>query len=186
MSDIWFTSDNHWGHVNVIRYCKRPFTNVEEMNEAMIEKWNARVKPGDSVYHLGDFALVRTPQQVLGIVRRLNGQIHLIHGNHDRFIKQKREDNYGFAQIVPYKELKVGGQLIVMCHYAFMTWRSSHRGSWDLHGHSHGSLKRDPTARRLDVGVDCWNYAPISLDEVRVEMEKVKFSPVDHHEERDM
>jgi len=183
MSDIYFTSDDHLGHANIIKYCQRPFKTVEEMDDALIENWNRKVKPGDTVYHIGDFALVRSPQEVMNYVRRLNGQIHLIHGNHDRFVKQKRPDNYGFAEIVTYKEIKVGEQKIVLCHYAFKTWNGSHRGSWNLHGHSHGSLPRDFTLKQLDVGVDCWNYHPISLEEVAKEMEKHKFVPVDHHGE---
>jgi len=181
VTNIWFVSDTHFGHANIIRYCERPFKDVHEMDEVLIKNWNERVKPGDLVYHLGDFAL-SAPAEVPNYVRRLNGTIQLIHGNHDRFLKQKRNDNYGFNWIGPYKEIKIDGQLIVLCHYPFLTWRSSHRGSWALHGHCHGNLKRDMAARRLDIGVDCWNYKPISLEEVAEEMKKVEFKAVDHHD----
>jgi calcineurin-like phosphoesterase family protein len=186
MSDIYFSSDHHLGHANIIGYTGRPFKTIKEMDDALIENWNQKVKLGDTVYHIGDFALVRTPQEVMNYVRRLNGQIHLIYGNHDRFVKQKRPDNYGFAEITPYKEIRVGEQKIVLCHYAFKTWRGSHRGTWNLHGHSHGSLPRDFTQKQFDVGVDCWNYFPISYEEVAKEMEKHKFVPVDHHGEGDV
>lgn len=185
MSDIHFSSDHHLGHTNIIRYCNRPFKTVKEMDDTLIENWNRKVKPGDTVYHIGDFALVRNPQEVCNYVRRLNGQVHLIHGNHDRFVKQKRPDNYGFAEITTYKEIKVGEQRIILCHYAFKTWRGSHRGTWNLHGHSHGSLPRDFKMKQLDVGVDCWNYHPISYEEVAKEMEKHQFVPVDHHGARE-
>lgn len=185
-TDIWFISDTHWNHANIIKYCKRPFASIGEMNEKLIENWNARVKPGDSVYHLGDFALKVSQQEVENLVRRLNGQIHLIWGNHDQKNKSVLKAT-NFAEKVPYKELKIGDLKIVMCHYPFLTWNRAHHGSWDLHGHSHGNLPRDPNARRVDVGVDCWNYSPVSFDEIRVEMEKVQFKPVDHHrEERDL
>lgn len=195
MGDLFFTSDTHYGHANIIRYCNRPFGSPEEMHETMIERWNSKVKPGDVVYHIGDFAMRMGVPEVETIVRRLQGEVHLVLGNHD--LKNKSVLRAcGFAEKVPYKELKVGEQKIVMCHYPFLTWNKSHHGSWDLHGHCHGTLKprscpfcqktEESTARRMDVGVDCWNFYPISFEEVRQQMEKVKFSPVDHHEEKDL
>ena len=181
MSQTWFTSDLHLGHANIIKYCNRPFANVQEMDEALIENWNARIKPADLVYVLGDFALVPPQEVAPRYVSRLHGTKQLIYGNHDRFLKDKRRE-FGFAWVGPYKEIKVSNQLIVMCHYPFMTWRSSHRGSWSLHGHSHGSLARDMTCRRLDVGVDPNGYKPLSYEEVAQEMAKVVFKPVDHHD----
>jgi len=176
----FFTSDTHFGHARIIEYCKRPFASVEEMNEKMIASWNERVKPGDTVYHTGDFSL-GPPDYVLGIKRRLRGNVHLIQGNHDRFLKKALD--YKFAWTGHYKEIKVDDQKIVMMHYALLTWNKMHRGSWMLHGHSHGSLPRDPHMRRIDVGVDCWGYKPVAYEELVMEMNKVDFKPVDHHEE---
>ncbi len=180
--DIWFTSDTHFGHARILEYCKRPFKDVEEMDAELIRRWNARVQRGDTVYHLGDFSLAKDATKITATLERLNGQIHLITGNHDaKRIKQLQ----GFADVKAYKEIKVGEQTIVLCHYAFRVWNKSHYGSWNLHGHSHGSLKRDFTMKQLDVGVDCWNYAPISFDEVAKEMEKSTSAPVDHHQDRE-
>jgi calcineurin-like phosphoesterase family protein len=170
---IWFTSDTHFGHANIIKYCNRPFSNVQEMDEEMIKRWNDRVQHGDTVYHLGDFAFAKETSQLLQYVRRLNGQKFLVHGNHDRFTKQKRPDNYGFVQIEKYKEIKWGDLKINLLHYPMLTWNGSHRGSWHLHGHCHGKLKHDLSLYRFDVGVDVWNYAPISIDDVAAEMRKV-------------
>ncbi len=181
MSDIWFTSDTHFGHANIIEYCNRPFENVEAMDEGLIQNWNARVKPGHTVYHIGDFALRSREVDVENYIRRLNGQIHLILGNHDRKSVLKAR---GFADRTHYKEIRVGDQKIVLLHYAMKTWNKSHHGSWQLHGHSHGSLGRDFKMKQLDVGVDCWNYTPLSYDEVAQELEKHTFVPVDHHRER--
>lgn len=178
---IWFTSDTHFGHTNIIKYCNRPFQSAQEMDEKMIAKWNARVKPDDLVYHIGDFSLVRDRDQVENYIRRLTGHIHLVHGNHDR---QQVLDARGFAsRPTPYKEIKVGEQKIILCHYAFKVWNGSHRGSWNLHGHSHGNLDRDFKRKQLDVGVDCWNYQPISFEEIQQEMAKHKSESVDHHED---
>ena len=182
MPDIFFTGDTHFGHAKVIEYCKRPFQDVHEMDAELIERWNKRVKPGDLVYHLGDFALVRNPAEIKTYVRQLRGQIHLILGNHD----QKRlKGLVGFADVTPYKEITVGEQKIILLHYAMKVWNKSHFGSWQLHGHSHGSLPRDFERKQLDVGVDVWNYAPISFEEVAKEMEAHTFVPVDHHKGRD-
>jgi calcineurin-like phosphoesterase family protein len=184
---VWFTSDNHFGHANIVHHCDRPFKSHEEMDETMIKNWNERVKPGEHVYHVGDLALYRVPggearrKAVDTLVGRLNGQIHLIYGNHDH---QETKHCKRLAEVTPYKDIVVAEQKIILCHYAFKTWHGSHRGSWNLHGHSHGSLPRDYNAKQLDVGVDCWNFRPISFEEIREEMKKHVFKPVDHHQER--
>lgn len=180
MSQILFTSDSHFGHANIIKYCSRPFAHLTEMHEALIERWNKKVQPGDVVYHIGDFALRIDVPEVEGILRRLNGEKHLILGNHDLKNKGVLRAR-GFVEQVSYKEIKIGDQKIVMCHYPFLTWNKSHHGSFSLHGHCHGTLPRDMSARRLDVGVDCWNYEPLSYDEIVAEMAKVTWKPIDHH-----
>lgn len=176
---IWFTSDTHWHHANIIKYTKRPFANVDEMNEAMINNWNARVGRNDNVYHLGDFAFATEPQ-IRELNRRLNGHVHLIEGNHD---SKRIKGNLGFASYQPYKELKLASNKIILFHYAMRVWNGSHHGSWHLYGHSHGTLPEDPYSRSTDIGVDSHNYAPVSLDEVAIIMGKKKFRPVDHHRE---
>lgn len=192
---VWFTSDHHFGHERIIGYSGRPFKNVEEMNEAFVYNWNAIVQPGNIVYYLGDLAFLR-PDTVPALVKRLRGQIHLIRGNHDRFLKDKKRE-FGFAWVGDYKEVKVGEQKIVLCHYPFLTWNGRNRGSWSLHGHCHASLAVDLGTKRLDVGVDAVAallagdgprsaavYRPISYEEVAVEMGKHGIAVVDHHEAR--
>jgi calcineurin-like phosphoesterase family protein len=170
-----FTSDTHFGHAMIIEYAKRPFKDVNEMNEALIANWNARVKPGDTVYHLGDFGFGPT---VRLIRPRLNGNIRLILGNHDKI---KLEDACLFTSIDRLSLISVEKQRIVLCHYAMRTWQFSGRGGWMLYGHSHGNLEDDPNALSLDVGVDCWDYAPVSFQQIARRMEKKIFIPVDHH-----
>jgi calcineurin-like phosphoesterase family protein len=176
MPDIFFTADTHFNHGNIIELSNRPFTSVKEMDEAMIKNWNDRVKPGDIVYHLGDFAFIHSLEGVDEYRRRLNGQIQLILGNHDyRYIKNYRK----WAWVGHYKEIKVGDQMIVLFHYAQRTWNGSHKGSWMLHGHSHGTLKRDWRVKSFDVGVDVWNFAPLSFDEVSDQVSKIPTKPTD-------
>lgn len=182
---LFFTSDLHFGHKNVIKYCNRPFASVEEMDESIIENWNKTVSKKDIVYVIGDFSFHR-PEKTLEIFHRLNGhEIHLIAGNHDKRIKQAKA---AFTSCENLKEIKLMDrdaygekQHIVLCHYPMITWNKSHYGSWMLHGHCHGSLKDDRTSLRLDVGVDVWNFTPISFDFIKSAMKLKKFEPVDHH-----
>jgi len=165
---IFFTSDTHWGHYNIIEYCSRPWTTVEEMNEGLIYRWNSVVGPRDTVYHLGDFCMGGKSKPNIWL-SRLNGHIHLIRGNHDRYVKDQ-----GFASVQYYRELKVNKQKIVLLHYPMRTWNGSHKNkpSWHLFGHVHGSMtvkhgrKTLDDCLAMDVGVDCCDYYPISIDQV--------------------
>jgi calcineurin-like phosphoesterase family protein len=182
---IWFTSDTHFNHENIVKYSNRPFTDLGEMTEVLVKNWNEVVEKGDTVYHLGDFALSYGKQSVDVIdklLSRLNGQKHLIKGNHDR---KQVLDNSRWASVRDYHEIKVdlGGihkQRIVMSHYAFRVWNQMHRGAWMLHGHSHGNLHH-AEGKIMDVGVDCHFYRPISLDTVIKRMELCPISCYDHH-----
>lgn len=185
--NIWFTSDTHFSHNNIIKYCQRPMTNSVSMDEKIIANWNRVVARGDIVYHLGDFAFHRRKEDVEKILIRLNGQIHLVLGNHDHDPIRKAK---GFASVSPLKDIKVrytdkngqeAFQEITLCHYAMKVWKHSGRGSWQLYGHSHGTLLDDPNAFQMDVGVDANNFTPISFHQVKEVMEKKYFLPKDYH-----
>ena len=179
MSQVFFTADTHFNHPMVIPLSKRPFASVEEMNEAIVDRWNSRVKRGDRVYHLGDVALGKV-QDAAEILHRLNGQIFLLRGNHDK-VAEHKSCRDRFVWIKDYFGLKVGDQKIVLCHYAFRTWNNIHYGSWNLHGHSHGGLTEQENLPQCDVGVDCWDFYPVSFEEIQTKMATKKFVPVDHH-----
>ncbi|GAN46951.1 MULTISPECIES: metallophosphoesterase family protein [Methylobacterium] len=158
---LWFTADHHFGHANIIRFCHRPFADVAEMDEAMIERWNAVVEDRDEVWHLGDFAYRCGPNRQAEIFGRLHGRaIHLVRGNHDR----GRTLALPWASVQHYAEIDANGRLLVLFHYALRGWRGSRRGSLALHGHSHGALPNLPAT--CDVGVDVWNFRPVSLPEI--------------------
>lgn len=179
-NDIFFTSDTHFNHAKCCELF-RPgrFGSLNEMNETLIERWNSRVKKGDRVYHLGDVALGR-PEAAAEILGRLNGQIFLIRGNHEKVAEHKLCASR-FVWIKDYFGLKVGEQKIYLCHYAFRTWNCMHHGSWHLYGHSHGTLPEIETSRSFDVGVDCWDFFPVSYDEVAAKMATKRFEPIDGH-----
>lgn len=184
---IWFTSDTHWGHENVIKYCNRPFKSADKMDEALITRWNTKVKPEDTVYHTGDFAFLDA-ERIGKIIDRLNGNIYLIFGNHDKTIRNSFELRSKFVKCCDYLEIYVpdptherGKQFIVMCHYAMLVWNKAHHGAWMIHGHSHGTLKYPIDGQILDAGTDVHNYEPISYQEVKAIMATKTIQKVDHH-----
>jgi calcineurin-like phosphoesterase family protein len=158
---IYFTSDTHFGDPRVLRIDKRPFGSVPEHDAGLIERWNAVVSPKDEVWHLGDFALHVRPERIAELLGVLHGRKHLVTGNNDG---EATLGAVGWASVQTYAELKVGGTWLVLCHYAFRTWKNMGKGWLDLHGHSHGALKRQ--TRQYDVGVDVWDYRPVDLDSI--------------------
>lgn len=178
---IYFTGDLHFGHANVIEYSKRPFSSVEEMDEALVKGWNDTVRPGDLVYVLGDIALCR-PEKAIRLVQRLQGQKYLIFGNHDKVLRKNKEFLAEWIWARDQHQIQVGDQKIMLNHYAMRTWASSHYGAWQLYGHSHGSLPDLPTMKSTDVGVDRWDYKPVSFETLKVLLDARTFVPVDHHE----
>lgn len=148
----FFTSDTHFNHTNIIRYCSRPFSSVEEMNRAMIERWNAVVGPGDTVYHLGDFAMGKASEWP-SILPQLNGARKiLIIGSHDRKARQMLE--VGFTEA--YDTLEWNGWLLR--HKPFKTDKKL------LCGHVHQKWLR--LGWIINVGVDVWDFTPRTLSEL--------------------
>ncbi|MEM9025145.1 MAG: phosphoesterase [Bacteroidota bacterium] len=153
------------------------------MNEAMIERWNSKVKKRDEVYHLGDVGITYK-ENLEAILKRLNGKIYLIQGNHEGAAVQNRKY---FEWIKDYHELKVkdpdcsnGVQRIILFHYAMRVWRGDSRGNWHLYGHSHGNLPDLEDRLSFDVGVDCHDFYPLSYDEVKAIMQKKTWTPPGH------
>lgn len=202
---IWFTSDTHYGHSNIIKYSERPFSSVEEMDQAMIDNWNMFVDHDDEVYHLGDFAYADVGR-MKEIIYQLKGKKYFLPGNHDREFFSHELRTLGGCAIQNLHELRIKDkdaydkkmQMIVLCHYSLRVWNKSHFGSWNAYGHSHGSLFDDPTLLSMDVGVDSvahwlarsndpkdWNprdYRPISYHEMKSHMKTKTWKPVDHHD----
>jgi calcineurin-like phosphoesterase family protein len=182
---IWFTSDTHFNHANIIEHSARPFADLDDMTETLIARWNERVNYSDTVYHLGDFALSwgkKHKSLVDGLLERLHGNKTLIVGNHDRDEVTK---NPRWSAVKHYHELKIdlGGvhkQRIVLSHYAFRTWNQIHRGSWMLYGHSHSNLT-DIGGKTMDVGVDCHDYYPIRVEQIAAFMAGRDIVSCDHH-----
>ncbi len=171
---IYYTSDTHYGHANIIKYSNRPFKDVAEMNYQMIQRWNERVTPDDIVYHLGDFGFM-TGDKIDNIASQLTGGLkYIILGNHD-----KRPPK-GFVRKEQLTEIYDGDQKIILSHYGMRVWNKSHHGTLCFYGHSHGSLPGN--SQSLDVGVDCWDYYPVTLEEIKRRLKTLPpFGTPDHH-----
>jgi calcineurin-like phosphoesterase family protein len=157
---IWFTSDQHFGHKNIIKSCNRPFGSVEEMDAALIANWQVLVKPEDEIWCLGDFAF-RNSRSVSSYLSELPGKKHLIHGNHD---SEETKNLSAWASSQGIAEIKIGKQVIVLCHYALRVWHWKNGGTLHFYGHSHGQL---PGCKQsLDVGVDCFDFKPVTLERI--------------------
>lgn len=159
MSKVFFTSDTHFNHANVIKYCARPFSSLDEMNREMIARWNAVVGSKDTVYHLGDFAMGQASDWP-GFLRQLNGAKKiLIRGNHDRSARQMLEG--GFSAV--HEKLERNGWLLQ--HHPIATNRKL------LCGHIHEKWTRIGWV--INAGVDVWDFTPRTIDE----LEKAPESP---------
>lgn len=173
---VWFTSDTHFSHANIIKYCKRPFDSVEEMNEILIDNWNMVVSNDDLVICGGDFALGNS-NQTISVLNRLNGFKILIKGNHEKSVLSNKDAkeyfNGGIYDLLEIRildeEVSDGFQDIILCHYPMLSWDKSHRGSWQLFGHVHGMLDGDHrlSPNQIDIGVDSNGFRPISYEEVK-------------------
>jgi calcineurin-like phosphoesterase family protein len=158
---IFFVSDTHFGHKNVIGHDERPFASIEEHDAILIENWNKTVGATDEVWHLGDFAF-RNEQPIEFYTKKLNGRINLVRGNHDDKGAWRHKDLFASTQEAAY--IKRYGEKFYLLHYSCRTWRASLRGSYHLFGHSHGGLPS--LGRSMDMGVNVNNYRPVSLEEV--------------------
>lgn len=181
---VWFTSDLHFEHKNIIKYCNRPWT-FEEQTTQLVDRWNSRVGMDDDVYCLGDFTFDNHKQfnRVVNVIKHLHGNIHFIKGNHcDPALWQMIEDANipHVIWIKDYAEIKVDGRKIILSHFPFAIWNGSHHGSWHLHGHCHGSYH--VCGKILDVGIDNHpDHQVFSFDEVCEHMGKQEFAVKDHH-----
>lgn len=167
MTEIFFASDHHFSHRNIIDFCNRPFTDIDEMNNALIQNHNLKVSRNDTVYFLGDFAFTKDVEYIISIIQQLNGQKHFICGNHDRIMLNDsiKQEFVSFTE-APVKEIKIGKTNLTLSHYAMLVWNKSHYGALNLFGYSHGTKTCFENKQQLDVGVDCWGFSPVSLDEI--------------------
>lgn len=155
----FYTSDEHYGHLKIIEYCGRPFTNCATMNEALIANFNSVVTPQDVTVHCGDFCWYGK-DEAQALLKRLNGSHILLRGSHNHWLPASAKDCWRGT---------IEGQFIVACHYAMRTWERACYGAWQVYGHSHGQLA--PIGKQWDVGVDNNNFLPVSFEQLKSIME---------------
>jgi calcineurin-like phosphoesterase family protein len=160
---VFFTSDTHFGHGGALGLFGRPFASVAEMDAALIRRWNDSVGPEDEIWHLGDFAIRQRPGRIAEILEALAGRKHLIVGNNDG---EATTGLPGWTSVQPYAEITLDDTRLVLCHYPFRSWNGMGKGAVNLHGHSHGRLA--PLPRQADVGVDLWDFRPMTLAQLRL------------------
>ena len=186
---VFFTSDMHLYHKNVLYFDHRNFDSVEEMNKELIERWNRKVSPEDVVYVLGDMFWKTGNDQSPEILKNLNGQIVLIKGNHDTFIKNEKAKAL-LKEVKDYDDICVtledGTQRrCILSHFFIPFYNAHHYGAIHLHGHSHVSdeaLEELRFAEKMNekgikneiynVGCMYWNYEPVTLDEILADKER--------------
>lgn len=185
MSNIWFSSDFHFNHINICgpKISKwqsgyRNFCSLAEMNNTIIDNLNSKVMPEDVLYFLGDFAF-GDKTQIPALRERIKCKtIHVLRGNHDYALAK-----YYIACFTSLKDTIrpiINGREIVMCHEPKDVWTNNHKGTIHLFGHCHGSYK-NPKGQRIDVGVDTNNFFPYSFEQVEsLCLAKEPFLP-DHH-----
>ena len=161
---IWFTSDTHFHHTNVIEYSNRPFRSLDgrllvwQMNKALIDNWNSVVAPEDTIYHLGDFAM--GPKNLVApVLKQLNGHKILIKGNHDRSCQFMIQ--HGFQEAYGELDIVVDDIKLYLHHQPIIGQYWQWTSKYHLHGHVHQAYKR--RGRLINVGVDVWGYKPQSL-----------------------
>ena len=167
---IYFTSDCHFNHKNIIPYCNRPFANVAEMNRVLIDNWNSVVKSEDTVYVLGDFILGNA-DTVPDILRQLNGTIILVRGNHDTRAKLNIYNALGIEvkdiAYVPYK-----GRFFMCCHFPIASEEfikmvvENNSEVVMLYGHVHDQAPKGYDRGTYHIGADTNNFTPISIEQV--------------------
>lgn len=188
---IWITSDNHFSHKNIHRFCPetRPDVDWKIMDQKMIRQWQTQVQPNDLVYCLGDFFFCNA-EEAISIIDRLPGQKHLIFGNHDGVIHSSSTLRGKFASTSLYKEVKFQDHKIVLFHYPIHEWYGIGRGAIHCHGHIHAALSGVP-GRIMNVCVDSSEMASPSLPYALYPMEEMLrralIKPVrGHHEKVDL
>lgn len=160
---IYFISDTHFFHKNILKHQDRPFDSVEDMNKSLIKNWNDKVKKNDEIFILGDFSFGKE-EETLDLLDSLNGKKYLIRGNHDLIIK-KDSVQAKFQWIKDYYVLKINKQKIILFHYPIYSWDTKYHGSIHLYGHTHGNETfNEPNS--YNVCADVNNYTPISLNEI--------------------
>jgi calcineurin-like phosphoesterase family protein len=160
----WFTSDTHFFHENIIKFCNRPFLSAADMNKTLIHNWNKVVGPNDFVYHLGDVFIGGTEEERCEVLYALNGRKRLIIGNHDESL-MKQKGLMVFEKISLWKGFRNEG---FTCSHIPQELKRLRDGSCNAHGHTHTDIEEDK--HYINVCVDVRNFTPVHMDQILIEV----------------
>lgn len=162
----YFTSDLHLNHKNIMKYCNRPFSSVEKMNETIINNFNSVLKSNDTLYILGDVGFGDV-EFINNLLDKINCDKVLITGNHDKHLLRDYNFRKKFKEIREIKVIKdnVYGQ-VTLCHYPMLSWDASFHGSYHLYGHIHNTELEYQPKNSFNVGVDIWDFKPVTLKQI--------------------
>lgn len=168
----YYTGDEHYGHDEVIFHCGRPYKSNQRMVRDIIKRHNEVVKDGDTVHHLGDFCFAGPDRAtyVQHILQRLNGTHILILGNHDQISALKYVD-VGFRTVHTALELTIEGHHVVLAHDPSIWNVVDYKNTIFLCGHIHNLFRSIPDKRIVNVGVDVWDFYPITFAQILNELE---------------
>ncbi len=177
--DIWFGSDLHFGHKNIIKYDKQDYKDIFQRDLDIVSKWIALVEPNDTAILLGDIGLSKDIDYIESMIASLSGKLYFIGGNHDHGDHIKLYEKYG-EYMGRLTEIQVMKQQITLCHFRMANWNNSHRGAWNLHGHQHCCYPDDKHMMQMDVGIQGNGMKPLNFNNIKTIMSKKDFV-VDHH-----
>ena len=172
---IYYISDLHFGHSNIIKLCNRPFQSLEEMNDVLINNWNSKVTNGDKVYIIGDlfFRNQNNPEEILS---KLKGKKYLIVGNHDKSWLKKIDTSKYFESVDNMLIFSNGKNKVTLCHYPMMSFE----GDYLIHGHIHNNKNADywtllkSMDNALNASAEINNYTPVTFEELVENNKKFK------------
>ena len=176
---VWFTSDLHFWHKNICKYCDRPYNSIEEMNQGIIDNWNSVVKEDDTVFLLGDMGFCGI-EKLRTLMSQLKGKIYLIQGNHDSdkvvgnlYREDIIKDFFKLIEVTITGDEECPDQDLTLCHFPMIDWYNKERGAWMIHGHQHQlpHMTSCSTAH-WDVGLDRNNLFPVSFEQLKINITK--------------
>lgn len=178
----WFTADTHFGHANIIKYCNRPFKDIDRMNEILIKNWNSRVKKNDIVLFLGDFCFKSKSKRGEGLeykpeyyLSQLNGHITFIKGNHD--------NNNSLDARISSLIVNISDKNI-FCNHFPENFDSRFKINLTAHVHEKWKIRKIYNSFLINVGIDVWKYSPVNINEILSVLNKYKKGLVDENGNR--
>lgn len=176
---VWFTSDLHFWHKNICKYCDRPYESVEEMNQGIVDNWNSVVKEDDTVFVLGDLGFCGI-EKLRPLMSQLKGKIFLIQGNHDsdKVVNKLYEegiikDYFKLLEVTIVNDEECPNQQLTLCHFPMIDWYNKEKGAWMIHAHQH-QLPDTPSCspKHWDVGLDKNGMTPINFEQLKINITK--------------